>query len=1154
MNQCPSDHDLRALLAESLTAAEVTFLEEHLAGCLPCQERLQQLTSDTTAEHWRRLQAEPAARPLGHSFLKQLPELVAAEVGASVSAAEKTDPYVARPGSAGATCPDGPERIGRFVVTGFLDEGSFGRVYRGYDEQLEREVALKLAKPEKLNQPQVVERFLREARAAARLRHPHIVPLYEAGKDGSAYYIASAFISGQTLAATLAARQRGQAGPVDFARTAEVVRALAEALAYAHEQGIVHRDVKPANVMLDEKGQPLLMDFGLAARLDETERLTQEGVVVGTPLYMAPEQAEGRTTEVGPASDQYSLGVILYEMLCSCTPFKGKPQAVLYDHVHTEPLAPRRLDRRVPRDLETICLKALAKKPADRYPDCRALADDLRHWLEGEPIQARRASLLERTVKLARRKPALVGLVAAVIVLAAVVGVGSALFLSWKLERAVALQRTRDEVGGLVQQALRHEADRRWAEARADLGTALKVLGNQPDLRGDDLKQTIEDHLARVTAAQAAASEALDRRGRFLRLDNEALFYWTPFTGLDHPGNQARLLAAARAALDLYGLAGDDEPPGGVISVLEQDRPHLPPADHAELASACHELLLVWAEAAASGTPGADVPKEQRQQQARRALVLLQRARRLGRACGLESGTYALREARYQAWGKGEEFTPTPEQRAGGRPRSALDWFQAGLESYRAGRLQAAAAACEEALRREPRHFWARYVQALCQLQAGQWADGRASLTICLHQREDFVWARLLRGLAASELGHRDGSAELFAAARADLDQALQQDRTKLAQHVGLVIRGVLFIHQREWQEAIKDLQEAIRRKDDGYQAYLNLAQAHRGLREGDKALAVLTRAIGKAPGQAVLYEDRARLYQERKELAAARADFEQAVTLEEAGGASPRLAGVLLELGLLLERGGESEAALQRYDQALKIQPDLVLAHRFRGEALLTLGRRGEAAEALDHHLQLEREPSVPVYRARGLLYAGKGQYSAAVEMFTLALRKKPDDVETRCDRGWAYLFQDAARPALADFEAALGTDPQSVEALLGRGNARVRLRQVAEAVADAEAADGPGLDDRQLYNLTCIYALAAAQLELDARANGKRDPLTAGRIAFLEEKALANLKRTLDKVARERQPAYWREMVQTDPALTAIRRGPVYRQLAERYGRPAP
>jgi tRNA A-37 threonylcarbamoyl transferase component Bud32 len=271
-----------------------------------------------------------------------------------------------------------PHHVGRFQVRARLGAGAFGTVYRAWDPRLEREVALKVPREGTLDSPQRLERFLREARAAARLRHPHIVPVYEAGQAGGGPFIATAFIPGQTLAAVL------EAGPLDYRRAARLGRALALALAYAHGQGVVHRDVKPANVLIDAQDQPLLTDFGLARRQDAT-RLTQLGTLLGTPAYMAPEQAAGQTEDTAPASDQYSLGVVLYEMLTGQTPFNGPADVVLYHHLHSPPPPLRSRQPDVPADLEALCLRALAKRPADRHPSCQALADALARWSEEGP-------------------------------------------------------------------------------------------------------------------------------------------------------------------------------------------------------------------------------------------------------------------------------------------------------------------------------------------------------------------------------------------------------------------------------------------------------------------------------------------------------------------------------------------------------------------------------------------------------------------------------------------------------------------------------------------------------------------------------------------------------------------------------------------------
>ncbi|HYH68893.1 MAG TPA: protein kinase, partial [Urbifossiella sp.] len=229
-----------------------------------------------------------------------------------------------------------PQRLGRFQVRGFVGEGSFAEVYAGYDPQLDREVALKVARPGTLGTARRVKRFLREARAAGNLRHPNIVPLYETGEDGGRHFLVTAFVRGRTLGAVI--REAGPRGGLPVTDAAQLARKLAGAIAYAHAEGVVHRDVKPDNVMVDEKGEPHLMDFGLADRPDDgDERLTLPGVAVGTPAYMAPEQAAGESGLIGPAADQYALGCTLYELLTGQTPFAGPPQVQFVLHQSQDP-------------------------------------------------------------------------------------------------------------------------------------------------------------------------------------------------------------------------------------------------------------------------------------------------------------------------------------------------------------------------------------------------------------------------------------------------------------------------------------------------------------------------------------------------------------------------------------------------------------------------------------------------------------------------------------------------------------------------------------------------------------------------------------------------------------------------------------------------
>jgi serine/threonine protein kinase/tetratricopeptide (TPR) repeat protein len=343
--------------------------------------------------------------------------------------------------------------LGRFEIRRKLGQGSFGVVFQAYDPRLGRDVALKVPREEALVTPELRQRFVREAQAAARLNHPNVVAVYEAGEAEQGCYIASAYCAGgYTLETWLKERKE----PVPVREAALVVAALAEAVQHAHSQGVIHRDLKPGNVLLQLRPEsqtpgpgstlqgpdhgvefagpalpfiPQVTDFGLAklmseARVEpagEVANQTHIGVVMGTPCYMAPEQASGQSREVGPAADVYALGVILYEVLVGRPPIRGETREDTLKQVQSqEPVPPRRLRQKLPRDLETICLKCLQKEPGKRYASAAALADDLRRFLAGEPIHARPVSRAERLWRWCRRKPAVASLAAALMAAVAV--------------------------------------------------------------------------------------------------------------------------------------------------------------------------------------------------------------------------------------------------------------------------------------------------------------------------------------------------------------------------------------------------------------------------------------------------------------------------------------------------------------------------------------------------------------------------------------------------------------------------------------------------------------------------------------------------------------------------------------------------------------
>lgn len=345
--------------------------------------------------------------------------------------------------------------FGRFVIRGELGRGGFGVVFLADDSRLGRPVALKVPRPEFLLDPERRQRFVTEARAVAALDHPNIVAVHEAGEVDGVAYLAMAYCDGSSLATWL----KNRPGPVRPREAAELLAALADAMHHAHTRGVLHRDLKPGNILLAaatlEPTNARIADFGLAKRQDDAG-LTQTGAVLGTPAYMAPEQAAGRQHDIGTHTDVYALGTILYELLTGRPPFSGSGSEIMVRLMNEEPVAPRRLNPRIPRDLETVCEKCLAKEPARRYSSAAELAADLRRWLAGEPIGARPVGPVERVARWGRRNPALAAALFALGMTLVVAGLVSA----WGMCKYTAdLQEAL-----LVSEGHRKDAERRLAD------------------------------------------------------------------------------------------------------------------------------------------------------------------------------------------------------------------------------------------------------------------------------------------------------------------------------------------------------------------------------------------------------------------------------------------------------------------------------------------------------------------------------------------------------------------------------------------------------------------------------------------------------------------------------------------------------------------
>jgi tetratricopeptide (TPR) repeat protein/tRNA A-37 threonylcarbamoyl transferase component Bud32 len=396
-----------------------------------------------------------------------------------------------------------PPQIPGYEFQAMLGRGGMGIVYKARHLRLNRTVALKMMLAGAYAGANDRARFQREAEAVASLGNANIVQVYDVGEHDGCPYFTMELLEGGSLAQSLAGT------PQPSPRAAELLITLAEAVHVAHQAGIVHRDLKPANILLTADGRPKVADFGLARHFDGETALTTSGARIGTPSYMAPEQVLGKGDAIGPAADVYALGALLYEMLTGRPPFRAETATETERQVIADdPVSPARLNPKVPHDLETICLKCLHKDPSRRYADARALAEDLRRFVEGRPIQARRISPLEQVWCWCRRNPAGAGLAVTVLVLIGL-STGGALWIQrQQLERRMETQLRQERARSAIERVLAHQEDLRergrWDDAKLELAMAAARLD---DGGSDELKRRLDRAHSELDRAMKAEVE-----------------------------------------------------------------------------------------------------------------------------------------------------------------------------------------------------------------------------------------------------------------------------------------------------------------------------------------------------------------------------------------------------------------------------------------------------------------------------------------------------------------------------------------------------------------------------------------------------------------------------------------------------------------------
>jgi tetratricopeptide (TPR) repeat protein len=1084
-------------------------------------------------------------------------------------AGTRTHPNAAQPveappradGVAEAEQPRFPTVPG-YEILAELGRGGMGVVYKARHLTLKRLAALKMILSGDYASQAQRARFRSEAEAIARLRHPNIVQIYEVGEERGCPFFALEFVEGGSLDRHI----RGTPQPPRQA--AGLVAVLAGAIHVAHQAGVVHRDLKPANILLQiadcrlqnesqsaicnlQSAIPKITDFGLAKRLDDDSGQTHGGAIVGTPSYMAPEQAEGRVSEVGPAADVYALAAILYELLTGRAPFRGATFQETVELVRTqEPVAPTQLQPKVPRDLETICLKGLRKDLRQRYATARALADDLQRWLDGRPIQARPVPAWERAWKAARRRPAVAALAAAALVTLLSGAAGAVFFALYKGEQATArlqqLERTQT-IATLASLGRAADAAGRYDEAKEHFDRAQALLDADPGAVGEEVSRALAEdvegvrkHLEEKRAQQqvfAVRDEFRGRRERARPHRDQALFHTVSPREPDGAGDAVEVRREAAAALEALGLNVSN--PATLAAGLEPFRHKVEDSDLRRVVEECVEVLLAWADADMTAPALGGDPRAARR--------LLDGAASLAESLGLPIPRALLVRRACCLKVLNDPGAGAEQARAdSSTPATALDHFDAALASYRAGDVKEAAAACAETLRLQPDHFWARYVRALCNLREERWGEAKVELDICLARRPDYPWLLPLRGIAF-------GGQKNDRAAEADFAKALESSADPAFQAGVLTNRSALRLQNGRRDDAERDLRRAIELQPNGYPGYVNLARVLQGRRDFAGAVKQLNHAVELRPDNPALYSLRAQLHAENHDRAAARRDFEQALAREPAGAPSDRALAARVNLAHLKHQDGDHEAALADCDAVLKVRPEFAEAHRQRAETLLALGRNDEGGAALDRYLKATKKPTAAAYRAKGLWHHARGEYGEAVEAYTRALQLERN-AETLSNRGAAYLMSETPRLALVDFDAALKLEPGHADALAGRGLALMMRGLEADVGAATRAAEEslrsgkkevPRVMVRRTMAAVRTYARAASILE--ARERGATDP-DVGRC---RARAVALLGQALELVPEKERRAFWYRGVLADPVLGPLRGTPGMIELARTYAR---
>ena len=983
--------------------------------------------------------------------------------------------------------------VSGYEILGELGRGGMGVVYKARQVGLNRLVALKMVLSGAHAGEQQLARFHTEAEAVAKLDHPNIVQIHDVGELDGLPYFSLEFVPGGSLAESIAGKPRPPR------EAAAVVQKLAAAMAFAHQHGIIHRDLKSANVLLTLDGTPKITDFGLAKRLESDSGLTKSGTLMGTPSYMSPEQACGSSDAIGPLSDQYSLGAILYELLTGRPPFLA-PSVLetIYQVRHQEPVPPRRLQPHVPKDLETICLKCLQKEATKRYEDCTELAEDLRRFLAGESIRARPIGKIERAWRWCRRNPRTASLSAVTGLLACAVALSVTMVV-------LRLNRERDAVAQTRLAATGRLEEAQAAVSGGDYRRAKDLLGwSDPLLDGSAA-------LADVRERRDTLRDQVDVYAEFKQLLDDARFDCRfGSRAQKERGRQtcARLLALYDQIETRTGSAAAGLPP----LTAEQEQLFKEDVFEAFLVASLVEQELATGE-------------ESRREAARRAIGWLNRAEQV------LPGTRAVYVQRAACWGvlDDREADKADIKRAEAiEPTSAVDRFWRGFAHHLRGDEAARKndpKAAQEFYRKEvaeyaaflqlrPDHFWGYFNWAVSLVSLNDLEDAAIGFTTCTRIRPDFPWPYNNRGtihlrqkrfpLAVQDytvaIGLNPEYVEAWAnrgtahaalgeteQALRDLDRAVELNPDYAPAYAK---RAEILREAKRYPEAARDLDRLIALSTDTGPLYLQRAQVYQAMDRGDDALKDYDRVLAANTRNPTAYFNRAGLHYSRKDYVKARDDYSRVIDIAPKAALAYANRAVVNWLHLK-----DFDAAIKDWEQVGRLEPANPDPHRFIG-AVLT-GRRAyrEAVESLDR--ALERKPGYPeVIWIRAQIHLWQGRPKDALKELDAAVAKlTPDRPETLNIRGDVYRLTGDLDRAAADYQRLIEMQPKNEYAHVSLALVCEKQSKPGEAAAcfDRLIAADPKVAighvrraefrrDRGEYDLAAADCDAAAALDPDS------------------------------------------------------------------------